>query len=234
MNQYYFMTRNRNAKGTPIYLDGILHTQFIPREEYKGSTLPPVLDNDKWRTGWMNLTELPEKLYLINKHRLLDFDYCDKSNGFIISEELKAIMDKHNPMKYISTPVVMVNRDGEVNSRKNYFYIVIQEDVQAIDFDKSKFIEVRPPDIEVGERFPKAKIKEAIKIVLNKKLLGTKPIFYIYQSFFDALLYCNEEFKNSVEAQKIKTIEFHPIEKLIEFMENAFHLKLSDTEFIIE
>ena len=111
MNQIYFMVRNRNAKGTPIYLDGILHTQFIPREEYKGSTLPPVLDNDKWRTGWMNLTELPEKLYLINKHRLLDFDYCDKSNGFIISEELKAIMDKHNPMKYISTPVVMVNRD---------------------------------------------------------------------------------------------------------------------------
>ena len=183
MNQYYFMTRNRNAKGTPIYLDGILHTQFIPREEYKGSTLPPVLDNDKWRTGWMNLTELPEKLYLINKHRLLDFDYCDKSNGFIIAEELKAIMDKHNPMKYSSTPVVMVNRDGEVNSRKNYFYIVIQEDVQAIDFDKSKFIETRPPDIEVGERFQRAEIIGAPKIVFNKKLLGTKPIFFIYQPF---------------------------------------------------
>lgn len=234
MNQYYFMTRNRNAKGTPIYLDGILHTQFIPREEYKGSTLPPVLDNDKWRTGWMNLTELPEKLYLINKHRLLDFDYCDKSNGFIISEELKAIMDKHNPMKYISTPVVMVNRDGEVNSRKNYFFIVIQEDVQAIDFDKSKFIEVRPPDIEVGERFQRAEIIGAPKIVFNKKLLGTKSIFFIYQPFLRTFLYCNEEFKNSVEAQKIKTIEFYPIEKLIEFMENAFHLKLSDAEFIIE
>ena len=95
MNQFYFMVRNRNAKGTPVFLDGILHTRFIPREEYKGSTLPPVLDNDKWRTGWMNLTELPEKLYLINKHRLLDFDYCDKSNGFIISEELKAIMDEY-------------------------------------------------------------------------------------------------------------------------------------------
>ena len=80
----------------------------------------------------------------------------------------------------------------------------------------------------------KAKIKEAIKIVLNKKLLGTKPIFYIYQSFFDALLYCNEEFKNSVEAQKIKTIEFHPIEEVVEYLNKTYNLKLSDTEFIIE
>ncbi len=234
MNQIYFMVPNRKAKGTPIFLDGILHTRFIPREEYKGSTLPPVLTRDSWRIGWMNLTELPEKLYLINKHRLLDFDYCDTSNGFIISEKFKEIIDKHNPMKYLFTPVVMLNRDGEVNSQKSYYFITIQEDVQAIDFDKSKFIEVRPPDIEVGERFPKAKIKEAIKIVLNKKLLGTKPIFYIYQSFFDALLYCNEEFKNSVEAQKIKTIEFHPIEEVVEYLNKTYNLKLSNTEFIIE
>ena len=234
MNQYYFMVPNTKAKGTPIFLDGILHTRFIPREEYKGNTLPPVLDNDEWRMGRTTLTHLPEKLYLINKHRLLDFDYCDTSNGFIISEEFKEIVDKHNPMKYISTPVVMVNRAGEVNSRKNYFFIVIQEDVQAIDFDKSKFIETRPPDIEVGERFQRAEIIGAPKIVFNKKLLGTKPIFFIYQPFLRTFLYCNEEFKNSVEAQKIKTIEFYPIEKLIEFMENAFHLKLSDTEFIIE
>ena len=234
MNQLYFMVPNRKAKGTPIYLDGILHTRFIPREEYKGSTLPPVLNRDKWRGGWMNLTELPEKLYLINKHRLLDFDYCDTSNGFIISEKFKEIMDKHNPMKYLFTPVVMLNKDGEVNSQKSYYFITIQEDVQAIDFDKSKFIEVRPPDIEVGERFQRAEIIGAPKIVFNKKLLGTKSIFFIYQPFLRTFLYCNEEFKNSVEAQKIKTIEFYPIEKLIEFMENAFHLKLSDTEFIIE
>ena len=169
MNQYYFMTRNRNAKGTPIYLDGILHTQFIPREEYKGSTLPPILNRDKWRGGWMNLTELPEKLYLINKHRLLDFDYCDTSNGFIISEEFKEIMDAHNPMKYLFTPVVMLNRDGEVNSRKSYYFITIQEDVQAIDFDKSEFIETIPPNINVGERYPKVEIKKATKIVFNKE-----------------------------------------------------------------
>ena len=61
-----------------------------------------------------------------------------------------------------------------------------------------------------------------------------KPIFYICQSFFDTLLFCNEEFKNSVENRKIKTIEFYPIEKLIEFTENTFHLELSNTEFIIE
>ena len=234
MNQIYFMVRNRNAKGTPIFLDGILHTRFIPKEEYKGSTLPPVLDNDKWRTGWMNLTQLPEKLYLINKHRLLDFDYCDTSNGFIISEEFKEIMDAHNPMKYLFTPVVMLNRDGEVNSRKSYYFITIQEDVQAIDFDKSEFIETIPPNINVGERYPKVEIKKATKIVFNKELLDKKPIFYICQYFFDKLLFCNEEFKNSVEARKIKTIEFHPIESLIEYMEKTYHLELSDTEFIIE
>ena len=234
MNQIYFMVPNRKAKGTPIYLDGILHTRFIPREEYKGSTLPPVLTRDSWRIGWMNLTELPEKLYLINKHRLLDFDYCDTSNGFIISEEFKEIMDAHNPMKYLFTPVVMLNRDGEVNSKKSYYFITIQEDVQAIDFDKSKFIETRPPNIDLGERYPRVKIKKATKIVFNKELLGKKPIFYICQSFFDTLLFCNEEFKNSVENRKIKTIEFYPIEKLIEFTENTFHLELSNTEFIIE
>lgn len=132
----------------------------------------------------MNLTELLEKLYLIYKHRLLDFDYCDKSNGFIISEEFKEIMDKHNPIKYISTPVVMVNRDGEVNSRKNYFYIVIQEDVQAIDFDKSKFIETRPPDIEVRERFQRAEIIGAPKIVFLKKTIRNKTYFLHLSAFF--------------------------------------------------
>ena len=234
MNQYYFMVPNTKAKGTPIFLDGILHTRFIPREEYKGNTLPPVLDNDEWRMGRTTLTHLPEKLYLINKHRLLDFDYCDTSNGFIISEEFKEIVDKHNPMKYISTPVVMVNRAGEVNSRKNYFFIVIQEDVQAIDFDKSNFVETYPIKPEVGIRFPSIEVEEAEKIVINKKLFGEKPIFYINQYFFDALLYCNEEFKNSVEAQKIKTIVFHPIEELIKYLDYTYSLELSDTEFIIE
>jgi len=234
MNQIYFMVPNTKAKGTPIYLDGILHTRFIPREEYKGSTLPPVLDNDIWRTGWMNLTQLPEKLYLINKHRLLDFDYCDTSNGFIISEEFKEIMDADNPMKYLFTPVVMLNRDGEVNSRKSYYFITIQEDVQAINFEKSEFIKTRLPNINVGERFPRAEIKGSIRIVFSKNLLGTKPIFFIYQSFLRTFLYCNEEFKNSVEARKIKTIEFHPIESLIEYMENTYHLELSNTGFIIE
>ncbi|WP_311456955.1 hypothetical protein [uncultured Capnocytophaga sp.] len=59
MNQFYFMVPNTKAKGTPIYLDGILHTQFIPREEYKGSTLPPVLDNDIWRMGIFTLSKEP-------------------------------------------------------------------------------------------------------------------------------------------------------------------------------
>mgnify|MGYP000256708168 CR=1 FL=1 len=59
MNQFYFMVRNRNAKGTPVFLDGILHTRFIPREEYKGSTLPPVLDKDEWRMGIFTLSKEP-------------------------------------------------------------------------------------------------------------------------------------------------------------------------------
>ena len=234
MNQFYFMVPNTKAKGTPIFLDGILHTRFISREEYKGNTLPPVLTNDEWRMGRKNLTNLPEKLYLINKHRLLDFDYRNLSNGFIISEEFKEIMDKHNPMKYISTPIVMINRDGEVNSRKNYFFIVIQEDVQAIDFEKSNFVKTYPIKPEIGRRFLKAEIENAKKIVLNEKFFGTKSIFFIDQYFFHTLLYCNEEFKNSVEAQKFKTIEFFPIERIIEYLDYKYNLKLSNTEFIIE
>ena len=74
----------------------------------------------------------------------------------------------------------------------------------------------------------------ANKIVFNKKLLGTKPIFFIYQPFLRTFLYCNEEFKNSVEAQKIKTIEFYPIEEVVEYLNKTYNLKLSNTEFIIE
>ena len=58
--------------------------------------------------------------------------------------------------------------------------------------------------------------------------------FFIDQYFFHTLLYCNEEFKNSVEAQKIKTIEFHPIEDVVEYLNKTYNLKLSNTEFIIE
>ena len=77
-------------------------------------------------------------------------------------------------------------------------------------------------------------IKKATKIVFNKELLGKKPIFYICQYFFDTLLFCNEEFKNSVEAQKFKTIEFFPIEKIIEYLDYKYNLKLSNTKFSIE
>jgi len=119
-------------------------------------------------------------------------------------------------------------------TRKNYFFIIIQEDVQAIDFEKSNFVKTYPIKPEIGRRFLKAEIENAKKIVLNEKFFGTKSIFFIDQYFFHTLLYCNEEFKNSVEAQKFKTIEFFPIERIIEYLDYKYNLKLSNTEFIIE
>ena len=106
--------------------------------------------------------------------------------------------------------------------------------MEEIKKEKSEFIKTRLPNINVGERFPRAEIKGSIRIVFSKNLLGTKPIFFIYQSFLRTFLYCNEEFKNSVEAQKIKTIVFHPIEELIKYLDYTYSLELSDTEFIIE
>ena len=105
------------------------------------------------------------------------------------------------------------------NSQKKYMFSLEQRKV----FIKNTF-----------EKFPNVEVEEATKIVLNRKLFGSKSVFYISQDFFDALLYCNEEFKNSIEAKKIKTIEFQPIEEVIEYLDDTYSLELSDTEFIIE
>ena len=118
--------------------------------------------------------------------------------------------------------------------RRIIFFIVIQEDIQAIDFDKSIFTKTYPIKPEIGRRFPNVEVEEATKIVLNRKLFGSKSVFYISQDFFDALHYCNKEFKNSIEAKKIKTIDFHPIEEVIEYLDDTYSLELLDTEFIIE
>lgn len=234
MDKYYFIETNSKAKGTPIALEGSIHKKFIPKQEYiKNNKIPPVLDREEWRMGGLNIEQLPEQLYLINKHKIIDFDFYRETNGFIISELFKTILDKHNSMDYISTPITIINREGEINATKKYFFIVIKEDTQAIDFKKSIFKKLHPIKPEVGIRFPYIG-DFSTRLVFAKHLFGGKSVFYINQPYLNDFLYCNEEFKMDIEKNKLKTVSFYPIEDVITYLAKYDSLGLSNTKLIIE
>lgn len=116
MEKYYVMVEDTTKTGVPIDIAGTLQEKFIPKESYKNEgSLPFVNDSHPWRIGRLNTDEIPEKLYLINKNKKIDFDYylAPDGGGFILSEDFKNIFDAQEHPNYIATQLEVVNRDGE-------------------------------------------------------------------------------------------------------------------------
>lgn len=222
MDKYFVIVPDTTSKGTPVDIAGVIHERFISKEEYiKNDTLPPVIDSAPWRIGRLNTNEIPEKLYLINKVKSIGFDFYPYEGCFIFSEEFKTIFDSVECPNYIATPIEIVNRDGEKNALKKYWYVVIKEDAEAIDFDKSQFKQVNNPDGRFGKRFPTI-LKYGTKLVLNRNLFHPQDVFYIHQSYLRNYIFCNEATKNKIIDSEIKTIQFIEIENFVKYFNEQY------------
>lgn len=218
------MVEDTTKIGVPIYLAGTLQEKFIPKESYiNEGSLPSVNDSYSWRMGWLNTDEIPEKLYLINKNKKVDFDYylAPNGGGFIISEAFKNIFDAQEHPNYIATTLEVVNRNGEKNTTKQYWYIVIKEDVEAVDFGKSQLNQIVEPDGRFGIRFPSI-LKYGSRLVLNSELFHPKDIFFIYQPYLRNYLFCNEATKQEILDNKIKTIRFIELKNFVSYFNEQY------------
>ncbi len=219
MNKYYFITGDFSKVGVPSFLEGGLYDTFIEKDKYiTDHVFPPVnmRENSKWTkiVEKGDVIEMPEKLFLINKHRKLNFDVYPKNYGFIVSKEFKNLIDSLNHPKYISSPVEVLTREGVCNTNKEYFFIKILEQSPCINLEKSQLKVYKKTEKEQQPRID----KYLGKLYLNSDLFLPKDLFFIENRYLNEFLFCNQESCEILKKSKIKTIEILEIETLFSYL----------------
>lgn len=232
MDRYYFITSDFSRVGVPMFLEGGLYEDFIEKNTYiKNYTFPPLdmMITPKWRKKITldDPIQMPEKLYLINKHRKIDFDLYYKDEGFIVSNDLKNIIDSCNHPQFVSSHLEVRTREGVCNTNKEYWYIKILEQSPCIDFEKS---EVKLLNKNSKEQQPRVD-KYLDKVYFNSSFFIRKELFWINNSYIDNYLYCNQETYKTLIDAKIKTIKIFEIESLFDHL---FEITKRKTKLFIE
>nr|WP_163219060.1 hypothetical protein [Bacteroides sp. 224] len=117
MEKYYFIREDNSKTGVPALLEAGIYEQFIEKEKYiKDYVFPPAASPtpawDKPITKDKSV-QMPEKLFLINKHRTINFDLMYKDGGFIVSDIFKKVIDENNHPQYVSSRLEVLTREGE-------------------------------------------------------------------------------------------------------------------------
>lgn len=213
MERFYFITYDYSKSGVPAYLEAGLYDKFINKEEYIKNTPLPSYDakfTPEWRrTSMLNDSlQMPSKLYLINKHRKIDFDIYAKEGGFIISNDFKKIIDSFGHPKYISSPLEIRTREGVCNANKEYWYIKIIEPSPCVDFTYSKVKIHDNTKMNVQPR-----IDEYLgELYLKSDLFMSKDCFFIDNVYLNMYLFCNGDTYDKIMNSKIRTIKLLEIE----------------------
>jgi hypothetical protein len=232
MEKYFFITEDSSKTGVPIDLEAGLYEEFIEKEKYIKDHVFPPLDlkhTELWRKkiSENDLIKMPEILFLINKHRKIDFDMYYKNDGFIVSNEFKAMIDGINHPIYIYSPLEIRNREGNCNAKKKYSYLKFIEKSLCIDFLKS--------DVKLYNKYDGRETlieKYLTRLVLNSKNFITDELFYIDNSYINKFLFCNQETAEYF-ASKIKTIKAIEINLLFEYLYDILQINRK-TKIIIE
>jgi hypothetical protein len=221
--KYYFITSDTSKIGVPILLEAGLYDKFTEKDCYiKEYWYPPApTPTPAWNRPINAGIEMPEQLFLINKHRKIDFDFYPKEYGFIISSKFKEIIDQIKHPSYVASKLQVVTRENEVNTKKDYWYIKFYEKSMCIDFEKSD-LKLFPNSFDIN--------KYLTKLVLDSKKFTPKELFYIETKLIKDYLFCNEE--TAAKLKKIKTIKIIEIELLFE--EYINYITRGKTKIIIE
>ena len=155
-------------------------------------------------------------MVLINKHKKIDFDMYWEGNGsgFIVSKEFKNIIDEINHPKYIFCPIEIVTREGEHNTKKEYYFILFLESSPCINFSKS---DVKILPLTVNDEQQKID-KYLNKVTFDASKFIPKNLFWINNSFICHYLFCNQETVETIKKNKIKTIKIIEMEILFEYL----------------
>ena len=219
MEKYYFITEDSTKIGVPSYLEAGLYEEFVEKESYiEQYTFPPL--DLKFTPAWRreifqeNRVAMPEKLVLINKHKKIDFDFFKKDGGFIVSNEFKSIIDSVNHPQYVLSHLDIKTREGNINTKKEYWYIKFIERSPCIDFEQSE-VKLLTKDFTIEQ--PRID-KYLNKLILNSNLFFHKELFYIDNAYLDSFLFCNQETADKITSAKIKTVKVQEISSFFDYL----------------
>ena len=134
--KYYIINRDENCKGVPFLLNAVLAENFDPK-----NPMPPM-KGYSWTPSPGYAKKFPKELYLISKDRLYKFDYMPFWIGYVISSDFFELIAQHSNFEYTIVKLHTINWKGKVITDKKYFFLYIPYEnwLNAIDFEKSKFI----------------------------------------------------------------------------------------------
>lgn len=237
MKRHYLMDNRTIPKENKLYAQGILYTTFIEKKEYIDNHVFPLKDDkEKWRAYYPSQVDMPESLYFLNIEEEVLIDFYIVEKGFLISKELKEVMELFEMPSYVYSKVKAINRDGISNSKKEYYYIVFTDNCQFIDFEKSKFRKLHNPNELNKLKYPRIDVYTHAVVVVDTDTINPKDIFYINQPTLKYVVGCSDLFMNAVLEKGINTVEFWDINLIKDFFNNRLNnpSNLVQTKFIIE
>lgn len=221
---YYLIKPNTEKAGVPIFLSGVLSESFDAQNPF------PPMDYD-WcaKTSTGRESPLPSSLFLVVKHRQLKADYLPAFDGFIVSSEMLSCIQESATLPFDIAELTVIDRKGHSATEKSYFYIdyLYTNRVDNINAEKSLFawnlalLKHDKINIEtVNMREHDIYIKGFKELVLDETDMD---IFLLADLSTSNYLFCNELFKQKVEAHKLYGIEFIQLPYLGDIYEHFYN-----------
>lgn len=206
---YYLIKPNKGKPGVPIFLSGVLSETFDEKNPFPPMSYPWFTKTTAGRKA-----PFPSSLFLVVKHRNLKADYLPAFSNFIVSSEMLSLIQESATRPFDVAKLTVIDRKGQPATKKEYYYIdyLISDRIDNIDAEQSLFAW----DLSDLKR-DKINLETLNMIEHQRYIMGFKElalnevdldIFQLRMASVSHYLFCNEVFKQKVEAKKLYGIEF--------------------------
>lgn len=206
---YYLIKRKENQTGVPTFVNGVLSEKFDIN-----NPMPSM--NYDWlrKTPTGRKEELPSKLCLVVKNKLIKSDYINDFHGFIVSEQFLTLIEEVRGKQFDKAQLDVIGWKGNKVTDNKYYYIdyLFPDRVDAIDYEKSLFAldfqELKCDKKDVGSLCK----EDYLRYIKGFKMLYLKDIEYdVFQlniSCASGFLICNDILREKIMSKKLYGIDF--------------------------
>lgn len=215
LRKFYAMEK-QVGEGVPIFFNAVL------AEKYDESNPMPEMNYEWCRRKGENPVDFPEKLFLICKEKLLNFDYITYFKGFIVSEVFLNIFKKYSSMLgFQEVPLIVISYKGQSVTDKKYYYLSPYKKEKWVDYEQSQFTVLKGKKREDVISSDGAFI-EKFQTILLKETEINQDVFPLKGSLLTRYLFCSDLFKTEIEKENLVGINFIRIEELPEHYNEKF------------